>query len=137
MWKFRTMVGSSDDSKFATQEQFRITNMGAFLRNKHIDELPQIWNVIKGDMSIIGPRPEQKRFVMEYLEHIPSYKDRNLIRPGVTGLAQVELGYTDDLHGTRDKLSYDLDYIKNSGIKMELSIVLKTVVLIFSRFLKP
>jgi lipopolysaccharide/colanic/teichoic acid biosynthesis glycosyltransferase len=136
MWKFRTMVGDTDDSKFATEEQNRITKFGEFIRSKHIDELPQIWNVLKGDMSIIGPRPEQKRFVMEYLEHIPDYSDRHLVRPGVTGLAQVKQGYTDSLDATRDKLTYDLQYIRSSGFAMEVQIILHTVALIISRFLK-
>lgn len=136
MWKFRTMIGYTHSSKFATQEQNRITKFGEFLRSKHIDELPQVWNVLKGDMSIIGPRPEQKRFVIEYLEHIPDYSDRHLVRPGVTGLAQVKQGYTDNLDATRAKLKFDLEYIRNSGFRMETVIILRTLSLITMRFIK-
>lgn len=135
MWKFRTMVGAWDGDKYATDEGDRIRPLGAFLRAKHIDELPQVINVLKGDMSLIGPRPEQRRFVHEYLETIPSYKYRHTVRPGVTGLAQVEQGYTDCIDGARGKLRYDLRYIRKSSFGTEWSIIGKTFMLIAHRFL--
>lgn len=135
MWKFRTMVGASKEEKYATEEEDRILPLGAFLRAKHIDELPQVLNILKGDMSLIGPRPEQRRFVHEYLDTIPSYRYRHMVRPGVTGLAQVEQGYTDCIDGARGKLRYDLRYIRKSSFGTEWSIIGKTVLLILNRFM--
>lgn len=128
IWKLRTMVGSSDVSRFATDEHDRITPFGNFLRRTHIDEMPQGLNILLGQMSLVGPRPEQTRFAEEYLTTIPFYRARYLVRPGLTGLAQVEYGYTHNHRGTATKLKYDLLYIRKSGFRMEFCVYYKTVI---------
>lgn len=135
MWKFRTMSGEYTEARFAPEESHRITPLGRFLRRTHIDELPQAWNVLRGEMSLIGPRPEQRRFVREYLETIPSYRLRYHVRPGITGLAQVEHGYTHTHQGTAGKLKYDLLYIRRSGARMEFCVWYKTVFLLVRKAL--
>lgn len=127
IFKFRTMVGDSDDSKFAPDEAHRITKLGVFLRHTHIDELPQFFNVLIGNMSILGPRPEQRKFVEEYLASIPNYKYRHIIRPGISGLAQVEYGYASNSNAAKVKLKYDLYYIKTASFSTEVYIILKTL----------
>lgn len=133
MYKLRTMVGPNLISKYAVDEEHRIRPFGRFLRRYHIDELPQIFNTLKGEMSYIGPRPEQKKFVNTYLETIPEYQYRHVIRPGLSGLAQVEVGYTSDADGTARKLEKDLAYIKNAGFLSELRVVMRTIPTILKR----
>jgi lipopolysaccharide/colanic/teichoic acid biosynthesis glycosyltransferase len=129
MVKFRSMTIDSekDGSQFAENGDKRVTRFGRFTRKMRIDELPQLWNIIQGDMSLIGPRPEQVSFVQEFEKAIPRYASRHVVRPGITGLAQVEQGYVDDEEGTRTKLIYDLHYIDNLSLKMDITIVGKTI----------
>ncbi|WP_233554781.1 sugar transferase [Deinococcus cavernae] len=107
--KFRTMTRDSERSgpAFAKSGDQRVTPVGAFLRKFRLDELPQFWNVLRGEMSIIGPRPEQWAFVAEFEESIPLYTTRHWVRPGITGWAQVNQGYTDSVGQTTEKLQYD------------------------------
>jgi lipopolysaccharide/colanic/teichoic acid biosynthesis glycosyltransferase len=93
----------------------RVTRLGKWLRKTHIDELPQLWNVLRGDMSLVGPRPERPEFVPQLEQAIPHYRERLLVRPGVTGLAQVQLPPDTDLASVRTKLAYDLYYVANPG----------------------
>lgn len=134
--KLRSMHISSekDGAQFATENDARITRVGRFIRKMRIDELPQFWNVIKGDMSIIGPRPEQEKFVKEFEEIIPQYQVRHIVKPGITGLAQIEQGYVEDIQGTIKKLEYDLYYIENMSVLMDLRIILKTIRTILTGF---
>lgn len=129
MLKFRSMVTDSekDGSQFAKTGDARITRFGHFIRKMRIDELPQLWNILRGEMSLIGPRPEQVRFVEEYKKTIPDYMNRHQVRPGITGLAQITQGYVDDAEGTRIKLEHDLYYIKNISFKMDMQIIFKTL----------
>lgn len=129
MIKFRSMVTNSekDGAQFASDGDTRITRFGHFIRKMRIDELPQLWNVLRGEMSLIGPRPEQVVFVEEYKMIIPHYMDRHDVLPGITGLAQIEQGYVDDLEGTYTKLNYDLFYIENISFKLDMQIVFKTL----------
>jgi exopolysaccharide biosynthesis polyprenyl glycosylphosphotransferase len=122
--KFRTMVDDAevDGPRFALPNDPRITRAGRFLRKSRLDELPQLWNVIKGDLSIIGPRPERPVFVEQFEDEIPFYASRHLIRPGVTGWAQVNYGYADDLADAVEKLTYDLYYVKHSSPWLDLHI---------------
>jgi lipopolysaccharide/colanic/teichoic acid biosynthesis glycosyltransferase len=106
----------------------RITRLGRFLRRTHLDELPQLWNVIRGDMSLVGPRPERPEFVPGLEKAIPHYRDRLHVRPGVTGLAQVQLAADTDLESVRHKLAYDLYYLQHGNIWMDLRIVACTAV---------
>lgn len=136
MLKFRSMTSDSEKhgSQFAQSNDMRVTRVGKFIRKFRIDELPQIWNVVKGDMSIIGPRPEQESFVNEFNQSIPNYSMRHLVRPGITGLAQTEQGYVADADGTVTKLKYDLYYIKNISFMTDLQITLKTIYTILTGF---
>ncbi len=134
MFKFRTMQKGDAVPRFADAETYRIGRFGAILRHYRIDELPQIINVLKGDMSLIGPRPEQPAFVCDYEVSLPGYLLRHEARPGVSGLAQVVLGYTSDIRGTQQKLAYDLRYTAGSGFRMECYVLWRTVVTILTGF---
>jgi lipopolysaccharide/colanic/teichoic acid biosynthesis glycosyltransferase len=129
IYKFRSMRTDAEKfgPQFAQQGDARVTRIGAVIRKFRIDELPQIWNIITGEMSWIGPRPEQPKFVIEFENTIPYYASRHLTRPGITGWAQVTQGYAADIAETSVKLSYDLFYIKNFGFWLDLMIVFKTL----------
>lgn len=127
--KFRTMVKDAEKSgaQFAVENDVRITKFGKFLRAARIDEFPQFWNILKGDMSVIGPRPERKVFVEQLSEKIPFYETRHVIKPGLTGWAQVKTKYgiTDEDH--LRKLQYDLYYIKKRSVFLDIRILVKTL----------
>ena len=116
MLKFRSMTSDSEKngSQFAQSNDMRVTRVGKFIRKFRIDELPQMLNVLKGEMSIIGPRPEQESFVNEFNQTIPNYALRHMVRPGITGLAQTEQGYVADANGAITKLRYCLLYTSPS-----------------------
>jgi lipopolysaccharide/colanic/teichoic acid biosynthesis glycosyltransferase len=101
----------------------RVTWIGRYLRKTHLDELPQLWNILRGDMSLVGPRPERPEFVPELQKAIPHYNARLLVRPGVTGLAQVQLPADTDLASVRRKLAYDLYYIRNTCFWLDFRLV--------------
>ena len=126
--KFRTMTTDAElhGPQMATQDDSRITPIGKHLRKFRLDELPQLWNVLKGDLSLVGPRPEQPVFVEQFIHTIPFYNDRHLIRPGITGWAQVNYGYADNEADTIEKLTYDLYYVKNYSALLDLLILLQT-----------
>lgn len=125
LYKFRTMVdgADADGPRFATAEDDRFTPVGRVLRRFHIDEVPQLWNVLKGDLSLVGPRPEQAAFVEQFDREIPFYSHRHLIRPGVTGWAQIYYGYADDQADTVEKLSFDLYYVKHMSPWLDLHVL--------------
>lgn len=126
--KFRTMVsGSEEGDAYTSREDERITRIGRWLRISRIDELPQLWNVLTGDMSLIGPRPEWTRLVREYEEKIPFYHFRHLVKPGLTGWAQLNYPYGASLSDTIEKLRYDLYYIEFYTPALDIEIVLKTI----------
>jgi len=133
--KFRTMAGDSDECRFADAEADRINQMGRFLRHTRIDELPQIINVLRGHMSMVGPRPEQVDFYNQYVAEIPGYALRQQVRPGISGLAQLKYGYTSDVVGTARKLRWDLEYIRRQGFAVEFYIIWQTMVFVFQRLL--
>jgi len=133
--KFRTMAGTRDESRFADEESDRINQMGRFLRRTRIDELPQILNVLLGQMSMVGPRPEQVEFYNEYVAGIPGYALRQQVRPGITGLAQLKYGYTSDIVGTAKKLKWDLEYIRRMGFRVEGYIIWQTMLFVCQRLL--
>ena len=136
MYKFRTMITESEaqGAKFTSTNDSRIIPMGRFLRKFRIDELPQLLNVLKGDMGIIGPRPEQVTFVREFEKEIPFYAYRHLTPPGITGWAQVVQGYAAGVAETEEKLSYDLYYIKYMSVWLDILIVVKTLKTILTGF---
>jgi len=111
-------------------ETNRITPLGGILRKTRIDELPQILNVLKGEMSLIGPRPHYYVHALEYLKHVDGYSERYVIRPGITGLSQIRLGYTESLKATTMKVSIDNYYIQIMGYTIELKIIIHTLFII-------
>ena len=131
IYKFRTMRmdAEEDGPKFATKNDGRCTKIGATLRKLRIDEWPQFWNILKGDMSIVGPRPERDCFYQQFAEKIPGFRDRLSVKPGLTGYAQVFGGLELLPH---EKLQYDLEYIANANIVMDLRCILKTISVIMS-----
>lgn len=115
IYKVRTMYQDAErisGAAWATPGDSRITPMGRFLRKTHLDELPQLWNVLRGDMSMVGPRPERPEFIPQLEQAIPYYRARLLVRPGVTGLAQIQLPPDTDFDSVRIKLAYDIHYVK-------------------------
>ncbi|MEZ8791616.1 sugar transferase [Vibrio splendidus] len=129
IFKFRSMTvkQAGEKDKFATEEQARITRVGKVIRKVRIDELPQFFNVLKGEMSLIGPRPEQESFVKQFETEIPFYGYRHMVKPGITGWAQTVQGYADDTDSTKEKLAHDLYYIKHLSFWLDMNIVLKTI----------
>lgn len=128
IYKFRSMHHTPlDAAQFAQHNDPRITRIGHFMRQTRLDEIPQLWNVLRGQMSLIGPRPEQEKFVQQFAEQIPSYPYRHLVRPGLTGWAQVQQGYAANAHETAIKLSYDLYYVTHYSLAMDLLIAFKTL----------
>jgi exopolysaccharide biosynthesis polyprenyl glycosylphosphotransferase len=129
MYKFRTMDNDAEmnGAQFAVERDPRLIRGGSFLRKSRLDEIPQLWNVLKGDMSLVGPRAEQVPFVAEFRQQIPFYEHRHMVRPGITGWAQVNYGYADDEADTVEKLTYDLYYIKHMSPVMDLRIFWKSI----------
>ena len=111
----------------AHERRSRVTPLGRFLRRTRLDELPQLWNVLRGDMSLVGPRPERPEFVEQLTEQIPFYGQRHVVRPGLTGWAQVRYTYGASVEDALEKLQYDLFYIKNLSIALDLFIIFETV----------
>lgn len=129
IYKLRTMYHQCEKltgAQWSKPGDFRITPLGRWLRRTHIDELPQLWNVIRGDMSLIGPRPERPEFFPQLEQAIPHYRQRVWVRPGVTGLAQVQLPPDTDLGSVRIKLAYDLYYNRHRGLWLDLRILFAT-----------
>lgn len=126
--KLRTMRLASETAVQTTGlRDDRVTPLGRWLRKSRIDELPQLWNVLIGEMSFIGPRPEWTALAERYVDQIPAYAYRHLVRPGITGWAQVRSGYAADVRETRLKLAYDLFYVKNLSFALDVQILLRTV----------
>ena len=129
MIKFRTMIVGAENGKplWAEKNDSRATSVGLFLRKTRIDELPQFINVLKGDMSLVGPRPEREYFVSKLASDIPFYNVRFILKPGISGWAQVNHRYASTVSESRTKLHYDIAYIRNSSLFLDIVILLKTV----------
>ncbi len=130
IWKFRSMVVNAEkkgEAKWATQNDNRITKVGKFLRKTRIDEIPQIINLLNGDMTLIGPRPERPQFVEELSKKNPRFALRHAVKPGITGLAQVKYKYGSTEQDAFNKLRYDLIYIKNKNLILDIDIMMRTV----------
>lgn len=136
IYKFRSMCLDSekDGAKLAQSGDMRVTKVGKIIRKTRLDELPQFFNVIKGEMSLIGPRPEQRTFVEKFEEEIPFYIYRHVVKPGITGWAQVVQGYASDADDTRIKIQHDFYYIKHFSLWLDILIVFKTLKTIFTGF---
>lgn len=135
MYKFRSMShnAETDGARWAAEEDPRVTRVGKWLRLTHIDELPQIWNIFKGDMSLVGPRPERPEFVEMLEQEVPYYFVRHSVQPGLTGWAQVNYQYGASVEDGLHKLEYDLYYVKNMSIFLDLKILLKTIGVVLLR----
>jgi exopolysaccharide biosynthesis polyprenyl glycosylphosphotransferase len=134
IYKFRTMRAGAEEHgscQWACANDPRVTRIGGVLRKTHLDEIPQLWNVLRGEMSLVGPRPERPEFVEQLEEAVPFWGRRLLIKPGLTGWAQLHSGYADDVTGATTKLSYDLWYLRHRNVLLDLAICVKT----FSSFL--
>jgi lipopolysaccharide/colanic/teichoic acid biosynthesis glycosyltransferase len=126
--KFRTMTPrTSADADWTGKDDPRITSFGNVLRRSHLDELPQVVNILRGELSVVGPRPEQARYVDELSEKLPFYKMRHLVRPGLTGWAQVKYGYASDERDALEKLQYEFFYLRRQSLLLDLRIVGRTV----------
>ena len=136
LWKFRSMRHHSQPqpARFAQLQDERITRVGRHIRRWRLDELPQLWNVLLGHMSLIGPRPEQTQFVEAFATRIPAYTYRHLVRPGLTGWAQMQQGYADSEEETVVKLSYDLYYVAHYTMALDLLIAYKTIRTVLNGF---
>ena len=122
IYKFRSMrddVAAPTD--WTSEEDPRITRFGRILRITHLDELPQVWNIVRGDLSLVGPRPEQPRYVAELVEKLPFYDLRHIVRPGLTGWAQVKYGYAGDERDALEKLQYDFHYLRRQSLVFDLT----------------
>ncbi len=136
IYKFRTMVRDAEPDGLPQQAAVnddRVTRVGNLLRITHLDELPQFWNVLRGDMSLVGPRAERAQLIAEYQKQIPFYRARLLVKPGLTGWAQINYGYVASVTETGVKLEYDLYYIKHRSLMLDVTIILRTIGTVLSR----
>ena len=127
--KFRTMAQDAEKDgipQWTTENDERVTRVGLFLRKTHLDELPQFINVLKGEMSLVGPRPERPELISMFQEHVPFYRARLLVKPGITGWAQLHQIYASNVEETNVKLEYDLYYIKHRSLLLDLLVLLRT-----------
>ncbi len=134
MYKFRSMVQDAEKhgQQWTKVGDPRVTRFGYFLRKTHLDEIPQLWNILIGDMSLVGPRPEQPRYVELFSAHIPYYHRRHKVRPGLTGWWQVKYtSYEENLDEIRDRIRYDFFYIENMSLRLDFEIIVRTVFLMF------
>ncbi len=131
MYKFRSMYLNAEENgpQWAEKDDWRCTRMGRILRKTRLDELPQLWNILRGDMSVVGPRPERAYFYEVFETYIHGFRERLAVRPGLTGWAQVNGGY--DLK-PEEKIVYDMEYIERQSVRMDLECVFKTVKLVFT-----
>ena len=129
LYKFRTMRNDAEKhgAQFATKGDPRVTSIGRFLRKTRLDELPQLWNVLKGEMTLVGPRPERPEFMQELSDEIPNYLDRLGLKPGLTGPAQVINGYDNNIESFRRKVALDLLYLQNCCIWNDVKILFRTI----------
>lgn len=137
IWKVRSMYHNCErfsGVQWSQKGDPRVTPVGRFLRRSHLDELPQLWNILRGDMSLIGPRPERPEFVPQLEKAIPRYRERLLVLPGVTGLAQIHLGPDTDLASVERKLAFDLYYIRQVGFWTDARVFLATAIHVFKPF---
>ena len=137
VYKFRSMRVQDESerdlhSDKTLSDDDRITRIGRFIRKTRIDELPQVFNILKGDMSWIGPRPETLRLSKWYEEEIPFYRYRHIVRPGISGWAQVKQGHVTEVDDIRLKLEYDMYYVKHFSLWLDLLIAVKTVSVVFT-----
>ncbi|MCX7620287.1 MAG: sugar transferase [Acidimicrobiales bacterium] len=125
--KFRTMTDGPDTGVWTAEDDPRVTGFGRILRASHLDELPQVWNILRGDLAVVGPRPEQPHYVAHLIERVPFYAVRHLVRPGLTGWAQVNYGYTSSERDAIQKLQYDMYYLRHQSFALDARILARTI----------
>jgi lipopolysaccharide/colanic/teichoic acid biosynthesis glycosyltransferase len=136
LYKFRTMKLDAEAETgpiWAARDDDRVTRVGRWLRRYRLDELPQFWNVAKGDMAVVGPRPERPSLVRKLRRELPSYAARQLVPPGITGFAQVSRGADQTIDDVKKKLDYDLEYLGRRSVRFDLQIMLRTVPVMLRR----
>ena len=133
IYKFKSMKGKPpvNDPLLSKDETVRITKLGYYLRKYRVDEFPQFFNVLKGEMSIVGPRPERQLFLDEIIIQIPKYKQMLLLKPGITSLGQIKYGYADNLKQMLKRARYDLVYLDNLTFWTDIKVILSTIVVVF------
>jgi len=129
LMKFRSMRtdAEKDGPVWAKSEDERMTRVGRIIRKIRVDEIPQFWNILRGDMNFVGPRPERPHFIAQLAQEIPFYEQRHLIPPGLTGWAQIKYPYGASIEDARQKLQYDLYYIKNQNLTLDATILFETI----------
>lgn len=137
VYKLRTMQRNAEQNgaQWAQENDARVTKIGKFLRRTRMDEMPQVWNIFKGSMSFVGPRPERPEFVEQLKKEIVFYNERHLVKPGLSGWAQINYPYGASVEEAKEKLQYDLFYIKNQSLALDISIILKTINTVFNKTL--
>jgi len=137
IFKFRTMAADAERESgavLASERDPRMTSVGRHMRRLRLDELPQFWNVVRGDMNVVGPRPERPTIVARLREDIVEYQWRHRVKPGITGLAQVNQDYASSIADVRSKLSWDVEYIERQGVALDLLIMLVTIPAVLGKF---
>ncbi len=129
IYKFRSMRVDAEQAgpQLACDGDPRITKWGKFMRKTHLDELPQFWNVLKGDMAIVGPRPERRHFIEEIKAHKPEYMELFRLKPGITSIGQVYYGYAENVHQMCERVDYDLNYLSSMSLRTDIGIIMETV----------
>ena len=129
IWKFRSMHISAEETgpQLSSDEDKRVTAWGKIMRRWRLDELPQVWNVLKGDMSIVGPRPERKYFIDQIVKSHPEYLNLLKVKPGLTSMGMVKFGYAENVEEMTERMQYDLYYIENASLLLDITILLQSI----------
>lgn len=134
IWKFRSMHLTAEDMgpQLSSDEDNRVTAWGKIMRRWRLDELPQLWNVLKGDMSIVGPRPERKYFIEQIIKTHPEYLNLLKAKPGLTSMGMVKFGYAENVEEMIERMQYDLAYIENNSMLLDIKIMLQSIKVVFA-----
>lgn len=134
IWKFRSMDIAAEEAgpQLSSSEDNRVTTWGKIMRRWRLDELPQLWNVLKGDMSIVGPRPERKYYIDQIIKIHPEYLNLLKVRPGLTSMGMVKFGYAENVEEMIERMKYDLTYIENASLLLDITIMLQSIKVVFA-----
>jgi len=134
IWKFRSMKTTAEETgpQLSSYEDKRVTTWGKIMRRWRLDELPQLWNVLKGDMSIVGPRPERKFFIDQIVKTHPEYLSLLKVKPGLTSMGMVKFGYAENVEEMIERMRYDISYVKNASLLTDIKIMLQSIKVVFA-----
>ena len=134
IWKFRSMHITAEETgpQLSSYEDKRVTAWGKIMRRWRLDELPQVWNVLKGDMSIVGPRPERKYFIDQIIKSHPEYLKLLKVKPGLTSMGMVKFGYAENVEEMIERMHYDLNYVENISLLLDIKIMLQSIKVVFA-----